>query len=149
MLAGLAPLPTAIVFYAVSLSTVLTGLFTWRSGRGNLVLAAGSVATFVTGIAGLIAFFCLYYYEIPTHHCPFCLLQSEYGRIGFLLYGLMITGVITGSGCGLLERYKNIQALVEIVPAMQRRLAMLTSLTFTLYLFLVTLQLLTSTFKLS
>jgi hypothetical protein len=149
LLAGLAPMPTAALFYVISLLTVVIGLYTWRTGRGSLVLAAGCITTFVTGVAAMIAFFCLYYYEIPTHHCPFCLLQPEYGRIGFLLYGLLVMGVISGLGCGLLELHKNNPALAAIIPPLQRRLAIWTTFSFALYLFLITFRLLSSSFKLS
>ncbi len=40
----------------------------------------------------LVAFFGTYIYELPTHHCPFCMLQSDYRFIGYLLYALLFTG---------------------------------------------------------
>jgi hypothetical protein len=149
MLAGLMPIPTAIAFYAISSITLGCGLYTWRTGRASLYLATGSIVAFVTGLAALIAFFCLYYYEMPTHHCPFCLLQPEYGRIGFLLYGLLIMGVIAGCGCGILELHKSKPTLAKIIPSQQRLLAFWATFSFALYLFLVTLRLLSSSFKLS
>ncbi|MFZ4854837.1 MAG: hypothetical protein ACOYL3_00445 [Desulfuromonadaceae bacterium] len=147
VLAGLTPLPTALVFYITAIATLISSLYTWRTGRGSRILAVGSVTTFVTGIAALIAFFCLYYYEIPTHHCPFCLLQPEYGRIGFLLYGLLIAGVITGCGGGALERHKTKPGLTRVIPHLQRRLAICAAISFTIYLILVTYQAAVSSFK--
>ncbi|MCD8478146.1 MAG: hypothetical protein LRY68_09925, partial [Sulfurospirillum sp.] len=34
-------------------------------------------------IVSLILFFSTYVYELPTHHCPFCLLQSDYYGVGY------------------------------------------------------------------
>jgi hypothetical protein len=147
LLAGLTPAPTAFTFYGVALATLISSLYTWRTGRGSLVLAAGSLATFAAGVAALIAFFCLYYYEIPTHHCPFCLLQPEYGRIGFLLYGLLILGVVTGCGSGALERHKAKPGLGRVIPQLQRRLAVWTAFCFIIFLTLVTYRTIFSSFK--
>ena len=93
MLAGLMPIPTALVFYTVSLFTLATGLYTWRTGRGSLVLAAGSIVTFLTGVASLIAFFCLYYYEMPTHKIipPQQRRLAFWATLCFALYLILIT----------------------------------------------------------
>lgn len=147
LLSGLTPTPTAITFYVLAAATVLSSLYTWRTGRGSLLLASGSCITFVTGIASLIAFFCRYYYEMPAHHCPFCLLQPEYGRIGFLLYGLLIMGIISGCGCGSLEQHKFKSGLLRVIPQLQRRLAAWTAISFALYLTLVTYRVIISSFK--
>jgi hypothetical protein len=34
----------------------------------------------------LIYFFGAYIYELPTHKCPFCMLQKDYNYIGYLIY---------------------------------------------------------------
>ena len=148
LLAGLPPLPTAIVFYIISGTTVVSGVVTWRTGRGGLFLAVAGLAAFVSGIASLVAFFCLYYYEIPTHHCPFCLLQPEYSRIGYLLYGLLIGGVVAGCGGGVIHLNRKRPSLAVIAPALQRRLALWTAFSFTAYLLLVTIKLVTTSFRL-
>lgn len=45
-------------------------------------------------IYALIRFFSPYIYELPTHLCPFCVLQSEYYFIGYLLYLLIFLGLL-------------------------------------------------------
>lgn len=35
----------------------------------------------------IVYFFALYIYELPTHKCPFCMLQSDYYYIGYLIFG--------------------------------------------------------------
>ncbi len=41
----------------------------------------------------VVNFFGTYIYELPTHKCPFCLLQKEYYYIGYLLWSTLFLGV--------------------------------------------------------
>lgn len=41
-------------------------------------------------------FFAPYIYELPSHHCPYCLLQSEYHYVGYIIYFFMIGGAFCG-----------------------------------------------------
>jgi len=41
----------------------------------------------------VIYFFGTYIYELPTHKCPFCMLQSSYYFVGYLVWGLLLFGV--------------------------------------------------------
>ena len=50
----------------------------------------------ITSIVSLISFFSTYIYELPTHHCPFCLLQKDYYYIGYILYTLLFLGTFYG-----------------------------------------------------
>ena len=38
----------------------------------------------------MVYFFGTYIYQIPTHKCPFCMLQKEYYFIGYLLWGSLL-----------------------------------------------------------
>lgn len=51
-------------------------------------------------IVSLILFFSTYVYELPTHHCPFCLLQSDYYGVGYFLYATLFLGTFYGI-CGV------------------------------------------------
>ncbi len=44
----------------------------------------------------VVYFFGLYIYELPTHKCPFCMLQKEYNYIGYFLWLSLIFGVFVG-----------------------------------------------------
>jgi len=50
----------------------------------------------IVSLISLISFFSTYIYELPTHHCPFCLLQKDYYYIGYLLYILLFLGTFYG-----------------------------------------------------
>lgn len=47
-------------------------------------------------LVSLITFFGTYIYELPTHHCPFCMLQKEYHFIGYFLYTFLFLGTFYG-----------------------------------------------------
>jgi len=53
-------------------------------------------------LLNLVAFFGTYIYELPTHHCPFCLLQYEYDYIGYFLYGVLFVGTFNGLVVGFI-----------------------------------------------
>lgn len=44
----------------------------------------------------LTSFFGTYIYELPTHHCPFCILQKDYNFIGYFLYAFLFLGTFFG-----------------------------------------------------
>ena len=50
----------------------------------------------IVSIITLIVFFGTYIYELPTHHCPFCMLQKDYYYIGYLIYALLFIGTFNG-----------------------------------------------------
>jgi len=47
-------------------------------------------------LISLILFFGTYIYELPSHHCPFCYLQSDYNYVGYLIYFLLFVGTFNG-----------------------------------------------------
>jgi len=56
-------------------------------------------------IYSLIDFFSTYIYELPTHRCPFCILQKDYNYIGYVLYFLLLFGTFYGSNCFVLSHF--------------------------------------------
>ncbi len=74
---------------------------------------------------------------MPTHHCPFCVLQKEYGYVGFPLYLTLLGGAISGMGAGLTNFFKNIKSLTDILPRIQKSLTLLSLVLFTAFLIIV------------
>lgn len=54
------------------------------------------ICTLILGLAAIINFTSIYIYELPTHRCPFCLLQAEYYYIGIPIYISLFFSVATG-----------------------------------------------------
>lgn len=120
-------LPHALVgiaFYSGMFLTLFSGLYFFLRGKRGYVFSTASTVTFVVSVVALISFICLYFYELPTHHCPFCILQREYGYVGYLIYVTLLGGVASGMGVGVIMPFTNIRSLSGIVPSIQRRLAL-------------------------
>jgi len=79
---------------------------------------------FTFSFAAVISFISLYFYELPTHHCPFDLLQREYLYIGYPLYLSLFAAGIMGAGAGAIERFKEAPSLKSVIPALQKRLCL-------------------------
>jgi hypothetical protein len=41
----------------------------------------------------VVYFFGTYIYQLPTHQCPFCMLQDHYYYVGYLVWGLLLFGI--------------------------------------------------------
>ena len=123
-LAALPARPTAIVFFTVLVATCLAGLGFRRWGRGGTLVAMLGAATLVVSLAAVISFISPYVYEMPSHHCPFDVLQGGYNWIGYPLYLLLGGGTLAGMGVGVLAPFRRIPSLQRVVPRAQRRLAL-------------------------
>ena len=122
-IAALPPAPAGIGFYAMLAATVAAGLyFLKRGGRAGIVFSALSLGSLVVSVIALISLFSLYFYALPTHHCPFCLLQGEYHYVGYLLYIALLAGVITGTGGGFFSAIRLPASLEAWLPGYQKRL---------------------------
>ena len=69
--------------------------------KSRYIFALLNLVFVIVALLSLIAFFGIYIYELPTHHCPFCLLQSEYNYVGYVLYSLLFLGTFNGVVIGL------------------------------------------------
>ena len=147
-IASLPSIPTKIAFYASTGLTVFSGWMFWRSGKGGHFFSMAAPVTFVVSVAALISFISLYFYELPTHHCPFDILQREYFYIGYLLYIALLGGGATGIGVGVIMPFRRIKSLSIIVPRLQRRLALVSSVLYFGFALISTVRMLTTSFRL-
>ncbi|MCL6622552.1 MAG: hypothetical protein K6T55_10670 [Syntrophobacterales bacterium] len=124
-LAALPPRPVGVAFAAALLLLLGSGMIFLRRGRGGYLFAATAVAAFPLFLAAFISWFCLYFYELPTHHCPFCVLQREYGYVGYPLFLALLGGAVTGGGVGVLLPYRQRASLAAVLPRLLHRLVIL------------------------
>jgi hypothetical protein len=123
-LASMPPATAEFLFFASLYAVVHYGVFFLVTGRAALLLAAASLWFFVVCGVSILSFISLYYYAMPTHHCPFCLLQAEYHHIGYPLYLTALLGGVTGTGIGVLQGCRRAPSLAAIIPRLQRRLCL-------------------------
>jgi hypothetical protein len=147
-IAALPAIPMEMAFFGAMSATVVSGLFFYLKGKGGYLFSIASCLTFIIAIAALISFICLYIYELPTHHCPFCILQKEYGYVGYLLYVCLLAGGISGAGCGALMPFRSRPSMIRVIPAVQRTLTAATLMFYALFTLIVLYRMLTTSFRL-
>lgn len=121
-LAALPAYPAKVVFYLGLFLTVRLGLPVLLRGRPAGAFSAASAAMLLLCLAAVVSFVSVHYYELPTHHCPFCLLKGEYGHIGYPLYAALLAAGVAGLSAGVLARLGRTGRLAAVLPAVQRRL---------------------------
>jgi hypothetical protein len=131
-------IPMAVIFYLSMVFTIASGIYYYLGGKGGYLFSSLTAITFLSSILSIISFISIYFYELPTHHCPFCILQKEYGYVGYPLYLTLFGGTILGTGVGLLMPFKNVKSLSEIIPPVQRKLAIMSLILFFIFTAIVT-----------
>jgi hypothetical protein len=136
-LAALPHLPMQIAFFSGMAITAVSGVIFALRGRAGYIFSCAATVSFLISAASVVSFICLYFYELPTHHCPFCLLQKEYGFIGYILYATLFGGAVAGIGTGVLMPFRKVGSLIGIIPAIQRRLTLGTLICYLLFTLIV------------
>jgi hypothetical protein len=142
---GMASLPIAWTmtgFYLLGLLFItVTCLCLYSKNPFLRYLQSGAAASFLLmAIAAVISFVSIYIYELPTHHCPFDMVQPEYGFIGYPLYLCLFSGVFFGLLPGIFQPAKKRANLAAPLARTERKW-LLSALIFTLlFLLLVTWQ---------
>jgi hypothetical protein len=136
--------PLEIAFTGIMLLLFATGIFSYRTGRGGYFFAVTAFLSFLVSLAAFISFISIYIYELPTHHCPFCVLQKEYGCIGYPYFLTLLAGAQAGLGVGVLTPYRETGSLRGILPGILRKLIFLSLIFFGSFLFMALYQIIFS-----
>jgi len=75
--------------------------------KQKYLFALSNLLFIITSLISLIVFFGTYIYELPTHHCPFCFLQSDYYYVGYFLYVFLFVGTFYGLVTGFVHNSKD------------------------------------------
>jgi hypothetical protein len=133
-----------IVFYLSFTTMAAAGAAFLRRSRSGYLFAGLSVVFFLISILSILSFVSVYIYELPAHHCPFCILQKEYGFIGYPLYIALFAGGIFGAGVGILMPFRNVRSLATVIPPIQKKLALASISAAAVFVLIVTLKWITS-----
>lgn len=139
---------TMIAFYGLCAAVLMTGLWYLCRGRGMAAFAFLSAATLPASLVAMVSFVSLYFYEMPSHHCPFCILQQEYHHAGYPLYILLLASVITGTGAGVLQPFRSRESVASLLPPLQKKLVTVSILSLMLFVLIITWQILSTSFTL-
>ncbi len=132
-IAGLPVKASMAGFYASFAVTFLLGVIYLVKKKAGILFSFSGGIFFILSCVSLISFISLYFYELPTHHCPFCILQKEYGYIGYILYSALLAGVVSGLGAGILESFGKISSLSHKLPLIRKRLTLLCLFSYLLF----------------
>ncbi len=124
-MAALPSRPTRILFFLTLAMTLRVGIHFLVTGRGSRLFAGLATGSLILSVASIVSFISVYFYELPTHHCPFCLLQKDYHYIGYALYLSLLPAGIFGASVGVLQRFSKQASLKRVIPILQKRLCIL------------------------
>ncbi len=97
-LLGAKPLYILSLFYGVFTFIIIAYFI-----KNRYLFSLLNLLYLIIALVSLIAFFGTYIYELPTHHCPFCLLQKDYHYIGYFLYIFLFIGTFYGIVLGVIS----------------------------------------------
>ena len=122
-LAALPVEPTMAAFYGCGL-LYLGSALPCLKGESRLFRTLFSLLAalffFVAG-AAIVSFISLYIYELPTHHCPFDILQKNYGFVGYPLYLSLFGGALFGILPGIFQPLKKVSTLAPEIRRLERK----------------------------
>lgn len=102
-LAAFPPKITMWLFYSAACCYLLTIILCLvkRSRFLRIALLIEAMFLFPLALASIISFISLYIYQMPSHHCPFDMIQKNYYFIGYPLYIGLFVGILFGLVPGL------------------------------------------------
>jgi hypothetical protein len=108
-------------FFCLAL-TAAAGLRLLRHGRSPAVFAASSLLLSAVALVALVSWIAPAVYELPTHHCPLCLLAQPHALTGALLYSSLGLGLVSGAGAGIVGLARRLDSAKAIRPGTEARL---------------------------
>lgn len=113
--------------------TLLIACFLSRAAILRHLLFPTAVLTFFASLASIVSFISLYIYQMPSHHCPFDMLQGHYNFIGYPLYAGLFIGTLFGllpGICQPLRRHSGLRREIGLAEKRWLATALLGMLTF-------------------
>lgn len=112
-LAGMPVAQAMWMFFAITGSYVACLVLTmfFRHDILRLLLFVVSVLLFFISLGAVVSFISLYVYQMPSHHCPFDMLQHHYHYIGYPLYAGLFCATLFGLLPGLSQPFKKTPSL--------------------------------------
>lgn len=95
---GLDTMRLLLLFYLLYAFTLVAAWY-----RVALLSLISNVLFLSISYYAVVYFFGTYVYELPTHRCPFCMLQKEYYYVGYLIWGSLLLGTFFGVAGAILK----------------------------------------------
>lgn len=149
---SLAALPSGVMmyaFYSSAAALVANALAAVRIRFCRFLSTALATVFLPLALASVISFIAPYYYQIPTHRCPFDILQSGYYFIGYPLYLSLFGGTLFVALPGIVEPFAKISSLSIEIPRLQRKWLLAAVILIVLFLSLASGPILFSSFRMA
>ncbi|BCS98753.1 hypothetical protein DSLASN_43850 [Desulfoluna limicola] len=147
-LAHLPPFKMMALFYMGIAAVLASGGYFLQTRKRARLFSFVCMVFFLITLASIVSFISLYYYELPTHHCPFCLLQKEYNHIGYPLYLTLFSGAIMGGSLGMIDFFKGFNSLGHVIPTLQKQFCLIAVISYVVLAIIATAPIVFSDFKL-
>ena len=141
--------PSTVAYFAVLGVTVGAGWRYLKRHRSPLLFSALTVVLSVVSTVSILAWIAPGFYELPTHHCPFCLLAPQIGIAGYLLYAALVGGAVCGLGSGLVYFLRKLDTLACVRTNEETRLCRRSLAGFFVFLAIAVWPLMTTEFRLT
>lgn len=112
---SLSPQSVGLVLAIVFSLYLISGITALFKEKATIFFGAISIVLIYVGLLALIYTFSPYVYELPTHTCPFCLIQKEYHYIGYFFYISLIFGCFFGIKSGFSYLFLNTRNKKDIL----------------------------------
>ncbi len=113
MVSTLFAIDNAVLVSVFYINFALIALFYFL--RSKYLYALSNLSFILVSIISLIIFFGTYIYQLPSHRCPFCYLQSDYYYVGYLIYTLLFLGTFYGLVTLFKGKYFNISFISNLL----------------------------------
>lgn len=114
LLGGLYSIALMLVVCGLAL-TLTGGKYPNRPGLLSGLYTVGWLAFFPVALWAITVFFSSYIYAMPSHRCPFDILQAQYSYVGFPIYLTLFIGSFFGGTPGLIQPFGKRPDLAEPV----------------------------------
>jgi hypothetical protein len=150
-LAGLPVHPMMVALYGTGGFFLISGLWSLKSKSAlpRALFSLAGTTFFFVGIAAIISYISLYIYEMPTHHCPFDILQAHYGFIGYPIYLSLFGAVLFALFPGVFLPLRRRPTLAAILAGKEKRWIYLALVFMAAFLALATWPVVTGDFTLT
>lgn len=95
-----------------------------------------SILSCLLGLAGgvaIVSWVAPAYYQLPNHHCPFCLLAPGVAWVGYPIFVALSVAVITGVAAGIVNWARCLDPFQYFKPGEERRLCAVSMACFTVF----------------
>ena len=135
--ASISPGLSVSALYGSGALTISLGVWTMRRASYAWLFSLSAVGTFVISLVAIVSFIALYIYEHPHHHCPFCILKSGHGYIGFALYLPLFFATAAALATGVVSPWRTTPSLKNAASSLAPKMALYAIVLFSVF-FIVT-----------